>query len=213
MKDFFIQNDIGYSLIPNYIFRDKRLKIKDIGLLTYLLSVNLNDKPSVIKLINEFENDGKDSIRGSIFNLEKCDYLIREKERWILKVDIVEHEYEASNSRLLLYFRTDPIARTQCWTNNELSLLKNSLEKLEDEYEWNIVYPCFKYSISHLPASGINDRVAYIIASLKKGCQGLYFSGLSDEERKKINPKYKTTLESIQEWVNKSKRRDLDIDE
>lgn len=211
MKQYFTLNDSDFSLIPNYIFRDQRLKIKDIGLLSFLLSVNLKDKPSVLKIINAFAHDGKDSIRSSIINLEKCGYLLREKDKWILKVDLIEYDYISSSSRLLLHFKTDDVARKQCWTNNELCLLRKPLEKLEEEYDWNIIYPCFKYAISRLPETGIRNRVAYVIQSMRRGCRGLYLSGLNDLDRKDIDPFYKTMKEHIESFMQK--RRDVNGDE
>lgn len=70
-----------YTVIPQGIFKDKRLSLKDIGLLTCMLSLPDNWQFSEKGLMAIFPNDGQTSIRTGLTNLEQFGYLIRERER------------------------------------------------------------------------------------------------------------------------------------
>jgi hypothetical protein len=70
-----------YTVIPQGIFKDKRLSLKDIGLLTCMLSLPDNWQFSIKGLDAIFPNDGQSSIRAALTNLEQFGYLSRERER------------------------------------------------------------------------------------------------------------------------------------
>lgn len=70
-----------YTVIPQGIFKDKRLSLKDIGLLTCMLSLPDNWQFSEKGLMAIFPNDGQTSIRTGLTNLEQFGYLTRERER------------------------------------------------------------------------------------------------------------------------------------
>lgn len=74
-------NKDQYTTIPQEIFRDKRLSLKDIGLLVSLLSLPDNWHFSENGLEAIFEHDGQTSIRTGLKNLEKYGYLRRERLR------------------------------------------------------------------------------------------------------------------------------------
>ena len=70
-----------FTVIPQGIFKDKRLSLKDIGLLTCMLSLPDNWQFSINGLDAIFPNDGQSSIRAALTNLEQFGYLTRERER------------------------------------------------------------------------------------------------------------------------------------
>lgn len=70
-------NKEQYTSIPQGIFRDKRLSLKDIGLLTCMLSLPDNWEFSENGLEAIFPNDGITSIRTGLKKLEQTGYLSR----------------------------------------------------------------------------------------------------------------------------------------
>lgn len=79
MNDQIIRNKTRdrYTVVLQSITTDTRLSLKDLGLLVKLLSLPDNWKFSEKGLQKIFVNDGLDSIRTGLKNLEKCGYLRR----------------------------------------------------------------------------------------------------------------------------------------
>ena len=79
MNDQIIRNKTRdrYSVVLQSITTDTRLSLEDLGLLVKLLSLPDNWEFSEKELQKIFANDGLDSIRTSLKNLEKCGYLRR----------------------------------------------------------------------------------------------------------------------------------------
>ena len=73
-------NKEQYTSIPQGIFRDKRLSLKDIGLLTCMLSLPDNWEFSENGLEAIFPNDGITSIRTGLKKLEQTGYLKRTRK-------------------------------------------------------------------------------------------------------------------------------------
>ena len=74
-------NKQQFTSLPQGIFRDKRLSLKDVGLLVSMLSLPDDWEFSENGLETVFENDGQSSIRTGLKNLEKAGYLKRVRER------------------------------------------------------------------------------------------------------------------------------------
>ena len=74
-------NKEQFTSIPQGIFRDKRLSLKDIGLLTSMLSLPDNWEFSENGLEAIFPNDGQTSIRTGLKKLEQTGYLSRKRQR------------------------------------------------------------------------------------------------------------------------------------
>lgn len=74
-------NKEQFTVIPQGIIRDKRLSLKDIGLLISMLSLPDNWEFSENGLEVIFEHDGQASIRTGLKKLEACGYLKRERVR------------------------------------------------------------------------------------------------------------------------------------
>lgn len=74
-------NKEQYTSVPQGIFRDKRLSLKDIGLLTCMLSLPDNWEFSENGLEAIFPNDGQTSIRTGLKKLEQTGYLSRKRQR------------------------------------------------------------------------------------------------------------------------------------
>lgn len=200
-----MKNDIfDISIIPNYVFEDERLSIKDWGMLSYLIHLDLTKKVSILEMTKKFKQDGKDSIRGSIRRLEEAGYLIRDNNNWSLNL----HYDESSvvlDSKILLRFKIDPVAKNQNWTNEELLLLRPAMLQLEEEYDYPIIFCSFKYVINRLEQYQVNDRVAYVIKSMRDGCRRLYLNNCSEEELKEIIPGYET-MEDFLKRISKGEK-------
>lgn len=69
-----------YTMINNYLIKDKNLQLKDKGLLLVLLSLPDNWDFSVVGL-EKICKETKDTINGILNNLQKYNYLKREKKR------------------------------------------------------------------------------------------------------------------------------------
>lgn len=69
-----------YTMINNYLIKDKNLKLKDKGMLLVLLSLPDNWDFSVSGL-EKICKESKDTINGILNNLEKYEYLERNQER------------------------------------------------------------------------------------------------------------------------------------
>lgn len=70
-----------YLVVPNSIFRDKRLSLRDIGLLCFMLSKPDEWAFSAQGLSCSVELDGLDAIKKSVKAIENAGYLRRTKRR------------------------------------------------------------------------------------------------------------------------------------
>lgn len=71
----------NFTIIPNEIFNDSNLRIRDIGLLCYLLHLPDEWVFSVAGLIKSLPHDKKDGITASLKRLESAGYLRRSQSR------------------------------------------------------------------------------------------------------------------------------------
>lgn len=71
----------NFTIIPNEIFNDSNLRIRDIGLLCYLLHLPDEWVFSVAGLIKSLPHDRKDGITASLKRLESSGYLRRSQSR------------------------------------------------------------------------------------------------------------------------------------
>lgn len=69
--------DREFTVLPNRLIRDESLKLKDVGLLCYMLSLPGDWDFSVNGLAAILKQDGKGSIQASIMRLEQQGYLTR----------------------------------------------------------------------------------------------------------------------------------------
>lgn len=70
-----------YLVVPNSIFRDKRLSLRDIGLLCFMLSLPDEWSFSAQGLSCSVELDGLAAIKKSVKSIENAGYLRRTKKR------------------------------------------------------------------------------------------------------------------------------------
>lgn len=70
-----------FTIIPNSVFTDSNLNLRDIGLLCVLLHLPDNWRFSIDGLVSILQNDGRDKIRAGLKNLEAAGYLCRDKSR------------------------------------------------------------------------------------------------------------------------------------
>lgn len=75
------KHDCEYTVVPNSLLRDKRLSIRDIGLLVYMLSLPDGWQFSVAGLSDILPQDGKDAVAKSLTAIEAAGYLSRERTR------------------------------------------------------------------------------------------------------------------------------------
>lgn len=69
-----------YTMINNYLIKDKNLQLKDKGMLLVLLSLP-NDWDFSVAGLEKICKETKDTINGILNNLQKYNYLKREKKR------------------------------------------------------------------------------------------------------------------------------------
>lgn len=74
-------NKSQFTSLPQGIFRDKRLSLKDVGLLVSMLALPDDWEFSENGLEAIFEHDGQASIRTGLKSLERAGYLKRERVR------------------------------------------------------------------------------------------------------------------------------------
>ena len=74
-------HEASYTVIPNNIFTDQGLSLKDIGLLCFLLHLPDGWAFSVNGLASVLPHDGRDSISAGLKRIEKAGYLKRDRER------------------------------------------------------------------------------------------------------------------------------------
>ncbi len=75
------KHECEYTVVPNFLLRDKRLSLRDVGLLTFMLSLPENWEFSVAGLVETLGRDGRDAISKSLIAIEKAGYLTRERTR------------------------------------------------------------------------------------------------------------------------------------
>lgn len=115
-------NKERYTTILQSITMDKRLSLKDLGLLVKLLSLPDNWNFSEKGLAKILEQDGQTSIRTAIKNLEEYGYLTRKRERdeagkvtgveWIITEEPTATK-EVENPRLENHNLDNPNLETQ----------------------------------------------------------------------------------------------------
>ena len=69
-----------YTVMSNYHLRDRRLSAKEMGLLSFVLSLP-DDWDFTIRGLIGLMRDGKDSIYGALRNLEAFGYVRRRQRR------------------------------------------------------------------------------------------------------------------------------------
>lgn len=74
-------HDKEFTIVPNSIFNDKNLNLRDIGLLCYLLHLPNGWEFTVNGLVSILPHDGKDAVTASLKRIEQAGYLIRERRR------------------------------------------------------------------------------------------------------------------------------------
>lgn len=70
-----------FTIIPNAIFTDPNLNMRDVGLLCFLLHLPENWNFTVNGLVAVLPNDGKDCVTRSLKRIEEAGYLSRCRER------------------------------------------------------------------------------------------------------------------------------------
>ena len=70
----------NFTIVDNDIFKDKRLSMKELGLLCQLLSLP-NDWNFSVAGLSSLHRDGEDSIKAGIKRLEEYGYLTRKRSR------------------------------------------------------------------------------------------------------------------------------------
>lgn len=80
MAIFRIQKNKNYTVMSNYHLRDRELSLKAKGLLSFILSLP-EDWSFSVRGLAELSNDGVDSVRSAINELEKHRYLKRYRAR------------------------------------------------------------------------------------------------------------------------------------
>lgn len=123
-------NKQQFTSLPQGIFRDKRLSLKDVGLLVSMLALPDDWVFSENGLEAIFEHDGQASIRTGLKNLEKAGYLKRVRER-----DKVTGQIGTCNWYLYDYPHFDfphlenPNVDNPSWENPPQSITKESITK------------------------------------------------------------------------------------
>lgn len=139
-------NKERYTTILQSITMDKRLSLKDLGLLVKLLSLPDNWNFSEKGLAKILEQDGQTSIRTAIKNLEEYGYLTRKRERdetgkiigveWIITEEPTTIK-EVENPRLENHNLDNPNLETHPQYNtkeyNTKKYNTNSLSEKENE--------------------------------------------------------------------------------
>lgn len=123
-------NKQQFTSLPQSIFRDKRLSLKDVGLLVSMLSLPDDWEFSENGLEAIFEHDGQASIRTGLKSLEKNGYLKRVRER-----DKQTGKITACNWYLYDYphfekpHLENPNVDNPSWGNPPQSITKESITK------------------------------------------------------------------------------------
>lgn len=75
---FRVEKNKNYTTMSNYHFRDQRLSLKAVGLLSKILYLPDDWKYS-IEGLSQICKEGKTAIRSAIEELEECGYIVRKK--------------------------------------------------------------------------------------------------------------------------------------
>lgn len=137
-----IKKSANFTIISNDYLNDERLSLKDVGLLTYLLSKPKDWKIYVSQLADALK-DGKDSIRSSINNLIKCGYIKRTAlrikgkfKRWLYEV------FEEPGTRVDRDSAPDvdtsdvvnpPLQRTEIKKNKKQTTIADDVPKVKEK--------------------------------------------------------------------------------
>ena len=70
-----------FTILPNCTLKDRRLSLRDVGLLAYMLHLPDGWEFSISGLDAVLPHDGRDAIAASLQRIEKASYLRRERER------------------------------------------------------------------------------------------------------------------------------------
>lgn len=70
-----------FTIVPNSIFNNKNLNLRDIGLLCFLLHLPDGWEFTVNGLVSILPHDGKDAVTASLKRIEQAGYLLRERRR------------------------------------------------------------------------------------------------------------------------------------
>ena len=127
-----------FTTVAQNIIRDENLSLKDLGLLVSLLSLPDNWSFSERGLYAIFPNDGKDSIRTGLKNLERRGYLRRELKRSGGKFAEVEWSvFDSPCSEKPCSGKPNtekPISENPPQYNTKESITKESITKEQKEY-------------------------------------------------------------------------------
>lgn len=75
------KHEQSFTVLPNSLLRDPRLRLRDVGLLCYMLSLPEDWDFSVHGMKTVLTQDGETMVKTSLKNLEQCGYLRRRYER------------------------------------------------------------------------------------------------------------------------------------
>ena len=106
MAIFRVHKNNDYTMINNYLIKDKNLRLKDKGMLLVLLSLPDNWDFSVSGL-ERLCNEAKNTINGILNNLETSGYL--ERKRIYEKNKIIDWQYDIYEIPKLLYRKNEDI--------------------------------------------------------------------------------------------------------
>ena len=70
-----------FTVVPNDLLKDRRLSLRDIGLLVWMLSKPPDWKFTYEGMLAELETDGKSALQKSVKSLQSAKYLKIEKKR------------------------------------------------------------------------------------------------------------------------------------
>ena len=115
-----------YTMINNYLIKDKNLKLKDKGMLLVLLSLPDNWNFSVSGL-ETICNEAKNTINGILNNLEENGYL--ERKRIYEKNKIVDWQYDIYEIPKLLYRKNEDIKNEYLQNEPQLNTNKERTNK------------------------------------------------------------------------------------
>ena len=80
MSNVRVKKTSNYTVLDNYLIRDKRLTSKSRGLLVQMLAMP-DDWDFTVRGLMHITNDGYEAIRTAMIELEKLGYVIREQRR------------------------------------------------------------------------------------------------------------------------------------
>lgn len=107
-----IKKENNYTILMNELIRDKRLSLKSLGLMTYLLSFSSKYQISIRKLASE-RKESKNTINRLILELRELGYITYERKKDSLNNTI--HEYTVNEKSVC----------TPCLKNEDTPCPKN----------------------------------------------------------------------------------------